>query len=164
MLGPVSFRGFRSETNYANELEYCRVCLRLLALADIYYDWCSIAWNEDHAYGAILDSSEYFEMQPFRLGQLIGPNELLEEYTQEEFVADAICVLVGTTRREVVQAILSGFGDPTNLFISLYNSDKSRKEEMIAGSWDLNYVEFSWINAYGWIDQGCPPWRMDAMG
>ncbi|MDZ7697625.1 MAG: hypothetical protein U5R49_12140 [Deltaproteobacteria bacterium] len=151
--------------NYANGLEYCKVCLRFLALADIYYDWCSIVWDEDHDYSTILVASEDFEISPFRLGQLVGPNKMLEDNaTEDGFVIEAICPLVSAVRVEVVQAILSGFGDATGLFISLLNSDKAKREETITGNWELNDVEFSWINAYSWIDQGCRPWREESMG
>lgn len=151
--------------NYANELEYCKVCLRFLALADIYYDWCSIVWDEDHDYSMILIASEDFEISPFRLGQLVGPNRMLEDNaTEDGFEIEAICTLVSAVREEVVQALLKGFDDATGLFISLLNSNKSKSEEMITGNWELNYVEFSWINAYGWIESGCPPWRAESMG
>jgi hypothetical protein len=151
--------------NYANELEYCKACLRFLALADVYYDWCLIAWNEEYFDDEIMEAWEHFEIRPFRLGQLIGPNELIEGYySQRDLVSSAIGALVGTSRREVVQAILSGFGDTPDLFISLYNSDKSKKEEMITENWELNHVEVGFSTAYGWIEEGCPPWRADSMG
>ena len=151
--------------DYANELEYCKVCLRFFAMADIYYDWCSIAWDEDHSDEAILDASEYFEMHPFRLGQLIGPKELIEKrITQDELLKSAICALVGTARTEVVDAIRCGFGGTIELFISLLNSNTSRKEDMITEPWELNYLEVGLSTAYGWIEDGCPPWRTGAMG
>jgi len=151
--------------DYANELEYCKVCVRFLALADIYYDWCSIAWGEDRSDEPILDASEYFEMRPFRLGQLIGAENLLEGYIfPEKIEKDAVCTLVGAARSEVFEAILRGFGGVEELFVSLFNSKESRKKAMISGAWELNYVEFSLCDAYSWIENGCPPWRMYAIG
>ena len=144
--------------NYASELEYCKVCLRFLALADIYYDWCSMVWGEDHPDDNILYASECFEMRSFRLGQLIGPDELLEEdITPEEFVKFATRSLVGTTRREVVQAILQGYGGTMGLLVSLYNSTKSKND-------DNTDAESMSDTFYHWIKEGCPPWRVDAMG
>ena len=151
--------------NYTNELEYFKGCLRFLALADIYYDWCSIAWDEDHSDEAILDASEYFEMHPYRLGQLIGPKELIEKrITRKEFVKSAIRALVGTARMEVVEAILGGFGGTKGLLMSLYNSSSSKRDHMITEAWELDYVELGLDNAFSWIEAGCLPRRAGAMG
>ena len=52
--------------NYTNDLEYCMAQIGFLGLADVYHDWCAIAWDEGHSYEAILYASEEFGFDPFR--------------------------------------------------------------------------------------------------
>lgn len=146
--------------NYTNELEYYMACVRFLALADVYHDWCAIAWDENHSYEDILYAAEEFRFDPFRLGQLIGPKELFEECDSTvELTNSAIGHLVISTRPEVVKAILRGFKRETALFVSLYNSNETNKRNIIK-EWEINSVEAHFSDAWAWLTCECPPWRL----
>jgi len=58
---------------YTSQLEYCKVCIRFLALASLYHDWCCMAWYECQEYTKIYDAArEHLGLSPFNLGQLSG--------------------------------------------------------------------------------------------
>lgn len=143
--------------DYTTELEYHRACIRFLVLASLYYDWNHLVWQETHPDDEILEATEYFEIDPFRLGQLIGPNESMEVHIYEELIDFALIFLMDHYREEVVKALVAGYGGKLYLMIALWNSDKKYGQSMIREPWELSYVNVGLDDAYSWVMEGCYP-------
>lgn len=106
----------------ANELERCKVLLRLLGLADYYYNFCTI-YRDEPLEPDYLDWAEELLIAPFRLGQLVGAETALNDEADEvRLYQDALNELVPTFEDEVIEALQQGYGDRRRLFIALWRS------------------------------------------
>lgn len=157
--------------SYANELERCRVKIRFLALAGIYHDWCYVAWQEPAA-PTYVSWAHLLDIAELRVGQLLGIGNIPIEGEDEEdqlFVL-GLTKLISLHREEVLAALLQGYGDISDLFVSLWNSNKidggletEVSEDDVsgdAGSKKESAYEVLNLNidekgpAYTWLDQG----------
>jgi hypothetical protein len=152
---------------HSTELEKCQVKIRFLALAGIYHDWCCVVWQEAvppmYCYWA-----EPLEISAFRMGQLVGVGSagINEEPDDHNLFGRGLHEAIRASRPEVFIALLRGYGDISDLFVSLWNSDKVDSDE---DEWegDLEYADrkesaYQILNydisekgpAYTWLDQG----------
>ena len=100
------------------ELDRHRALLRFLVLPNFYRDWTANA--DDHTeYDSFSEWAYPLNLSPFVLGELLGPNVDIEEYTDGDRSA-ALPHLVPNFRDEVVQALHQGFGGDDDLFLSLW--------------------------------------------
>ena len=149
-------------THHQDELQRNVVLVRLLALVEVYRDFCAVAWDE-RTETRFDDAAHDLAFSPFRVGQLVGP-EFEPEYDllTEELVREGIQMLVYDERPRVVQALRKEFAHTDELFVGLIlsNTDLSGKrwedldEEVLHEV--LNNVSDDKLAAYAWIDQGMP--------
>ena len=81
-------------TSYTNQVERTFVTIRFIALADIYRNFCDLAFDEAHEpeYTAWADE---MNLDIFRVAQCIGPQFECDEGTDTEDLFDqALCALV----------------------------------------------------------------------
>jgi hypothetical protein len=83
------------------------VKLRFLALAGIYRDWCSIAWQE-RANPGYSDWAYILEINAFHLGQLMrcDDTEFDQELDQDQLCTMALRHLISLSRPEVLAGLL----------------------------------------------------------
>lgn len=106
----------------ANELERCKALLRLLGLADYYYNFCTI-YRDEPLEPDYLSWAEELLIAPFRLGQLLGEETALNDEADEtRLYQDALNELVPVFEDEVIEALQQGYGDRCQLFIALWRS------------------------------------------
>ena len=139
------------------------VIARFLALASIYRDWCSVAFDETQA-----DEPEYWvedlDVEPIYLGQLVR-QELSDD--PDEAKSDALSILLERERLRVVNELLTVYGGQAGLFLALYRSvrslsardpddddDEGGEDESDADI--LNNPTASNLAGYSWIVEGCP--------
>lgn len=119
-------------TTYRNEIERYRVLVRLMTLATMYREFCTLAWEEEDEplYG---DWISDLEIPAFRLGQLVGPEFAPDdqELEETELAYAAVASLIESSRRAVYRALVKHFGGASMLFASLYatNLDDFGEEE-----------------------------------
>jgi hypothetical protein len=143
---------------YSNSTEKCLCVLRFIAMCDVYLDFVTIAFDEDHA----SDYSEWmreFECSPITLGVLLSRfgMDTDTDIEDEDFI---IGCLAGSVRKETVQALVDGFGGISGFFqaawLSTFGKETAQEE---AGS-ALNEVTGEKLQAWSWVEQGCDPYRM----
>lgn len=106
----------------ANELERCKVLLRLLGLADYYYNFCTI-YRDEPLEPDYLAWAEALSISAFRLGQLLGEETALNDEADEaRLYQDALGELVPVFEDEVIEALQQSYGDRRRLFIALWRS------------------------------------------
>ena len=155
----------QSLTRYEDELERTVVLIRLLALGEVYRDFCAVTWQESHAsmFGVL---AEEIELSPFRLGQLVGPDfTSANEYLRDEPTSEAVRELVYEERPRVIRALTAAFRHTAELFVGLYLSTTHlsghRWEELDDDVIDevLNDVSTDKSAGYSWIEEGMPVFR-----
>lgn len=147
-----------------DELARHRVAVRFLTLALVYRDFCYHAWKKDVP-PSLADWAYYLELQPLRIGQLLGPEVSLKGATSEAELLEA--ALAELTRRErpvLFKAMVAALGSPSKVFVSLWrtrqvpgahaggNGNGSDSEEAI-----LNELSFEKIDAFEFVSKGFPP-------
>lgn len=157
---------------YASELEKCRVKIRFLALAGIYHDWCSIAWQESDN-PAYSDWADLLNIREFRLGQLVGSGDTAIDGEAEEdrLLGMGLKKMISAHRAGVLTGLLRAYGDISGLFVSLWNSNKVDRPPDLEDVEDVEGDEcagrckesaYEILNleivqkgpAYVWLDQG----------
>ncbi|HPW54336.1 MAG TPA: hypothetical protein PLP31_01205 [Thermoanaerobaculaceae bacterium] len=144
-----------------SELDRCRVCLRFIALACVYRDFCALAWKKrlsPHFH----EWAVYLDLHPLRLGQLLGANAPLPEAKRDEdLVHAAVQVLANRERTELHRALVHALGNPSRLFITMWRTrehpagtagaakDKHETDDQI-----LNDLSFEKIDAYEYVSKG----------
>ncbi len=147
---------------YSSPLGRAKVVIRFVALAEIFADFYEIAFSDgfkpDHLYIAT-----ELELTPFRLGQLGGSDP---EWDNDDDDLDSLLhSLVGSARKEVYIALVSGFGHLPALFISLWKTNLIYMDDYDDGDdddLDNNIVSSNLtpekLQAYEWLTEGCYPW------
>ena len=139
--------------HYTNEIERAKVCIRFMALASLYHDFCAMAWDERDEPELTYWAAE-LDVIPMRVGQLIGSEATREgaENEDSEF-NEALQSLVNASRPIVLKALLERFGGNNGLFVALWRSsgENSDDDEEI-----LNDPTPEKMSAYEWIEEGCP--------
>lgn len=116
-------------TTYKNELGKSQVLIRLLALACIYRKFCHYAWGEGYDFsGAYYEWERCFEINPFRLGQLVG-NEFNEDdsLSDDELSYQALEHLCKSAVMPIQKALLKYYKEPYPLIEALWRTNTSDK-------------------------------------
>lgn len=147
-----------------DELARHRVATRFLALARVYHDFSYHAWKKEIE-PRLAEWAYYLELQPLRVGQLLGPEVLLKGANTEAEVLEA--ALEELTRRErpvLFQALVKALGNPSKVFVALWrsrevpavhpaaNGNGRESDEAI-----LSDLSFEKIAAFEYVSQGFPP-------
>jgi hypothetical protein len=120
-------------TSYVNERQRHRVLVRFVALADLYHEFCHLAWDEMYEPG-YLEWADELNFSRFRIGQLAGLAGVDEWPDDDEAVDDdevattALVSLVHSARAEIVPALRAGFGGVEGLFVALWRSNRFEPE------------------------------------
>ncbi len=115
---------------YSNELGYTQAALRFIALACIYNDFWQVSWLEELSMTYVGEWWRMFNLSPFRIGQLVGPefeqdNDTSDIDDDEELVDLAIDGLIDKARSEVTTALVKAYNGPAWLIVSLHHSTES---------------------------------------
>lgn len=163
----------RNLTSYSDQVEQAKVILKLIALADIYREFCQQAFDESYESEYTVWAGE-LDLNIFRVAQCVGPQFEREEEADDQTLLDsAISRLVGEARPIIYDALKAEFGDDSLLFVSLWSTadfgrDEDRREDgkpradQDAG---INWAEDAyWIlntdltgekqRAFDWVRQG----------
>jgi hypothetical protein len=149
--------------NYETERERHVVIARYLALASVYRDWCSVAFDETNE-----DVPTYWidglDVEPIYVGQILADEELSDD--PEEALSDGLHCLLNSERDAIIKALQKVYGGTVeDLFVSLWRSVKGFNE---AESGDEDYVEeedyaeilnqptAEKLAGYAWVTEGCP--------
>jgi len=141
-------------TRYQTELERCQVKIYVMALADIYSEFCHMAHEEprDEEY---CDWAEALELSPFRIGQLVGSETNFEpdETNDQVLMEAALSSLISSARDRTLVALSKHFGSALRLLQSLdccstgrYEDESSIKEANL----DLSFEN---MRLYSWIEE-----------
>jgi len=115
-------------TSYFNESQRHQVLVRFVALADLYHEFCHLAWDEMYE-PAYLEWADELSLTRFRIGQLAGLAGV-DEWPDDDTVDDdevattALVSLVHSARAEIVPALQAGFGGVAGLFVALWRSNR----------------------------------------
>jgi hypothetical protein len=119
----------RGLTSYANQVERTFVIIRFIALADIYRNFCDLAFDEAHEPEYMVWADE-MNLEAFRVAQCIGPQFRCDEGSDTEDLFDqALCELVEGSKKVIYGALKAEFGDDSLLFVSLWNTVEREKDE-----------------------------------
>ncbi len=147
-----------------DELARHRVGVRFLALAGIYHDFCYHAWKKEIE-PRLAEWAYYLELQPLRIGQLLGAEVPLKgAVTEAETLEAALAELTRRERPVLFQALVRGLGTPSKVFVALWrtrevpgaqaegNGSGRESDEAI-----LNDLSFEKIAAFEFVSKGFPP-------
>ena len=106
-------------TSYTTDIEKHIVYIRLYTALSLYCEFISIAMETEYS----LDGDEWvsqFNLNPFRLGQLVG--QVFEPQEEEDNVLlnNAMDELSSLYKDDVLRVLLEGFGGLSSLFTSLW--------------------------------------------
>ncbi len=111
---------------YDCELERAHVCLRFLALASIYYDWCACAWEEGGSDEKIWGELDTFGLNHFHLGWLARDLEISgensEDLEDDEPTLWTFISLLEKVRPEVVEVLIKRNNGHAGLYESLWDT------------------------------------------
>ncbi len=151
-------------TSAADELARHRVGIRFLTLARIYHDFCYHAWKREIE-PRLADWAYYLELQPLRIGQLLGAEVPLKgAVTEAEALEAALAELTRRERPVLFQALVRALGTPSKVFVALWrtrevpgtntggNGNGRESDEAI-----LNDLSFEKIDAFEFVSKGFPP-------
>ena len=116
-------------TTYSNEVAKVRVLVRLMALAEIYREFCDRAWEEEYDCELTVWASE-LDLNHFRLAQCVSST--YKESTaedQDELYSAALRSLAEEARREIHEVLIQEFGSESYLFVSLWNTVEFQRPE-----------------------------------
>ncbi|MEK3976222.1 hypothetical protein [Psychrobacillus sp. FSL K6-1267] len=113
--------------DYRNELERCKVYIRLISMVVLYGEFCSITTEETFStdFHSWMDR---IELSPIRIGQLVGSSFDLEEYDEYDLIDSAIAELVDQTTKDVMRSISKEFGGINKLFVGLWLTYENLEE------------------------------------
>ncbi len=150
-------------TAATDELARHRAAVRFLALACVYHDFCYHAWKKD-VQPRLADWAYYLELQPLRIGQLLGPEVPLKgAITEVETLEAALAELARRERPVLFKALVGALGSPSKLFVAMWrtretpdahaggNSNGRESDEAI-----LHDLSFEKIDAFEFVSKGFP--------
>lgn len=125
--------------SYSNELDYTRAALRFIALACIYNDFCQAAWDEESV-TYVGDWWRMFNLSPFRIGQLVGPefNPDTDDYAEDDgdLIDLAMDNLLQKARSEVADTLIKSYNGAEWLIVSLHHSNEAtRSPSPVSSNW-----------------------------
>jgi len=128
---------------------------RFLAMASIYRDWCSVAFEETHE-----DVPTYWiddlNVSSIVLGQILPDDELSED--EDEARSEALQILLDRERPTVVTGLTKAYGSDADLFVALWRSVTSGNDDYAEEDYAeiLNVPSTEKLAGYSWISDGCP--------
>jgi hypothetical protein len=143
----------QSLTRYSNQLEKQQVLVNLLALGFIYHEFCQLAFDEtshfDEQISNLLESFEDNDLyiSSYFMGVILKSESNLYqlELTSIECEREILPSLLSTAAQKsvgkVAKALALGCGSGDELFISLWNSNKSEDSHIISTLNELNFLE-----------------------
>ena len=157
-------------SSYSDECERHRVLIRLLTLAILFHEFWYMAAQETFDRDDIMMRwEEASDVSHLWIGFLAGKEgaELNTDFEQQDLY-QALDHLAECRRREIVRALLKGFGNEEALFASLWCSnneqlaDETCDEQEEEAFWELGQssigqgmVDFADQGpAYTWVDEG----------
>ncbi len=146
-------------TRYTNDVERTRVLIRMVALAAFYHSW----WRAVDAEGSVelIKWSGELQISSFRVAQLAGVEFSPElDQSDEELYEEAVRTLVEKEHRDILRALLTGFGDEIELFISLWLSNDPNWSGRTVIPGELHYeivndVDTAKMSGFDWVREGC---------
>lgn len=144
---------------YANEMERAKVCIRFMAMASLYHDFCAMAWDERVEPELTYWAAE-LDVTPVRIGQLIGQEVNTEKTGDGDLeYEETLKRLVNDSRPIVLKALLDRFGGNDGLFLALWKSKR-----LVSDDDDNDETDEEIVNdptpdkmaAYEWITEECP--------
>lgn len=149
-------------TGAAGEVERHMASVRAMTLATVYREFCRLAWKV-RSDSSLADWWVYLDLQPMRLGQLLGVEADLDGARSEtELVDQALRLLTTKERRPVWDALCAGFGNSSRLFISLWRTREDPAGGLGPGGTResddeiLNDLSFEKIDAFEFVSRGFP--------
>jgi hypothetical protein len=128
-------------------------------------DFCAVAWSA-HADTDYRELASDLRLNQFRIGQLIGQSAEFDETDNDHLLTEGVCHLVSRERDAVHAALVEGFGDVPELFLSLWKTSLPifRESGMTIDDYRLETsraeilyeVTPEKLTAYEWLDQGYP--------
>lgn len=148
--------GLAGLTNYSDEVQKTLVLIRFLTLGTIFREFCELARDEQFE-PDVYNWAEILEINPIRLGQVLGPNAL-NEPVHDLDLEYAIDELMDQSRSEIVRTLVKSFGNESSLFLSLWKaSDGAEIEEPEEDDGlVMNEVTPLKMRAFEWITNGMP--------
>ncbi len=146
-------------TRYTNDVERTRVLIRMVALAALYHSW----WRTVDVEGSVelINWSGELQISSFRVAQLAGVDFSPElDQSEEELYEEAVRTLVEQEHSNILGALLAGFGDETELFISLWLSNDPNWSGRAVIPNELrddiiNVHENGKLEGFAWVSNGC---------
>jgi hypothetical protein len=153
-------------TRAAGEVDRHLAAVRAMTLATTFREFCRHAWKI-HSEPALADWWVFLDLQPLRLGQLLGNDADLNGARNEgELVDQGLRLLTGRERQLVWEALSAGYGNPSRLFIAMWRSREDPRTGMTPegrreGDEEiLNDLSFEKIDAFEYVSKGFPPPRV----
>ena len=144
---------------HGSELARHRTAVRFLALASIFREFCHLAWKK-RVTANLYDWAVFLELQPVRIGQLLGPDARLPKKGKDtDILSAALEILVERERPVLHEALLAAYGSASKLFIAMWRvreSDDQVKGLAPRESDDeiVNDLSFEKIDAYEFVSKG----------
>lgn len=119
-------------TDASTVIEGTRSVLRLVALADIYREFCAIAWDADYDDAPISDLAEHFALPPIALGWLASeagaevPDDALEDCDLEE---PALKAITSELRDGIHLCLCNAYGGPNQLYSRMSRTNHPMADE-----------------------------------
>jgi len=140
-------------TRYRTELERCRVKVQLLALADLYNEFCWMAYQEpqDEEY---CDWAKALELSSFRVGQLMGDDaDFGDEETHELTLTQAALIeLMQDARSRILPCLAKRGGGTMGLLKGLYGCSQYRCKDATAIAAVNVELSFENMAIYSWLE------------
>lgn len=119
----------RNLTSYSDQVEQATVIVKLIALADIYREFCQQAFDETYEPEYTIWASD-LDLNAFRVAQCVGPQFECDQEADDQTLLDlALTRLVGQARPIIYSALKAEFGDDSLLFVSLWSTADFEKDE-----------------------------------
>lgn len=146
------------------ELDRHRVAVRFMTLATVHQEFCHLAWQKP-CEARLADWAYYLELQPLRVGQLLGAEELREDASSDaKLLEKALAILIGRERLPLHQALCAACGGVSKLFVALWRTGEEPQPGAAGGGRPrqtddeiLNDLTFEKIDAYEFVSQGFSP-------
>lgn len=150
-------------TTYVDTVEETRVRVRLLALGSIYWDFCRLGADEEFGWDELhVHATEHLEIQPLRLGQLMGADFEADDLNLEEMelVECALRRLIDKERPAISAAVMKSYGDDWSFLKALFATTKAsptppdEDDDELPADDEPDFVPAARIME--WIVQGMP--------
>jgi len=146
-------------TQFRSELERSEVVIRFLCLTQIFADFYELAFQDGHTlyYTELADS---MGLSKLRVGQLLGRNpDFDRELDESQQYSDVLRHLAYEVRGEICRVITDGFGDESQLFISLWRTNPPYADREKVTDHDIVNSDLTpdKTAVFAWITEGCYP-------